>query len=98
MFPAQWTSDEDIEDALHGIGIFNLIELRIADNKPNGLSKGYCEVSLQSEKSVNEIQTRLGKIHDRVPLVLPKTRDTFTQVLKFTKVMKTAVLSFYHFL
>jgi cleavage and polyadenylation specificity factor subunit 6/7 len=68
-----WTSDEDIEDAFHHIGVFDLIEIRIAERKSNGMSKGYCEVNLQSEKSINEIQTKLGKIHDRMPLVFPRT-------------------------
>lgn len=38
--PFQWTTDEDLTDAIGSIGIKDLLEIKFFENRANGQSKG----------------------------------------------------------
>lgn len=66
-----WTSDKDILDAIQAVGVNDYAEVKIFDNRSNGQSKGFCQVSFSSEKSSKMVMDLLPKteIHGKSPVV-----------------------------
>ncbi len=40
LFFSQWTTDADLADAIHELGITDLLEVKFHENRVNGQSKG----------------------------------------------------------
>lgn len=61
-------------------GVNDFVDIQFFENRENGQSKGFCTVTLKSEKSVNRILNKLPNelIHGRKPIVtLPSLRAYF---------------------
>uniref|UniRef100_A0A8C6SDA6 RRM domain-containing protein n=1 Tax=Neogobius melanostomus TaxID=47308 RepID=A0A8C6SDA6_9GOBI len=56
-----WITQEDITHLLHKIGVRDIIEIHFAENKVNGLSKGYVKVVVSSEGSIKLLLDKIPK-------------------------------------
>lgn len=82
MFNFQWTSDQDITDAVQSIGVTDFVEVKFFENRANGQSKGFCVISLGSEQSMRICMDRLPKkdLHGQNPIVTFPTKQALNQV------------------
>lgn len=78
----QWTSDQDITDAVQSIGVSDFVEVKFFENRANGQSKGFCVISLGSEQSMRICMERLPKkeLHGQNPVVTFPTKQALNQV------------------
>ncbi|CAG0893863.1 unnamed protein product [Darwinula stevensoni] len=76
-----WTTDQDIEDAVRGVGVNDFVEVKFYENRANGQSKGFCVVAVASEQSVRLIMERLPKkeLHGMEPVVTPYNKQALSQ-------------------
>lgn len=51
-FVLQWTTDQDIANAVHDIGVNDFHEVKFFEHRANGQSKGFCVISMGSESSM----------------------------------------------
>eukprot|EP00102_Acyrthosiphon_pisum_P026782 XP_016663992.1 PREDICTED: cleavage and polyadenylation specificity factor subunit CG7185-like isoform X2 [Acyrthosiphon pisum] len=75
-----WTTDQDIIDSIIGTGVHDFVDIKFFENRGNGQFKGFCTVTLESEKSVKQILKKLPNelIHGRKPVVtFPSLRAYF---------------------
>lgn len=81
-FYFQWTSDQDITDAVQSIGVSDFVEVKFFENRANGQSKGFCVISLGSEQSMRICMERLPKkeLHGQNPVVTFPTKQALNQV------------------
>ncbi|XP_068116943.1 cleavage and polyadenylation specificity factor subunit 7 [Hyperolius riggenbachi] len=56
-----WTTDQQIITAIRAIGIREPVEVKFAENRANGQSKGFAEVVVNSEKTANQILEQLPR-------------------------------------
>ncbi|XP_069821819.1 cleavage and polyadenylation specificity factor subunit 7 isoform X2 [Dendropsophus ebraccatus] len=56
-----WTTDQQLISAIHSVGVRDLVELKFAENRANGKSKGYAEAIVSSEESLSQLLERLPK-------------------------------------
>lgn len=77
----QWTTDQDITDAVADIGVTDFIEVKFFENRANGQSKGFCVVSLGSEPSMRMCMEHLPKkeLHGQLPVVTLPTKQALNQ-------------------
>lgn len=82
LFCFQWTSDQDITDAVQSIGVTDFVEVKFFENRANGQSKGFCVISLGSEQSMRICMERLPKkeLHGQNPIVTFPTKQALNQV------------------
>ncbi|NXP59329.1 CPSF7 factor, partial [Chloropsis cyanopogon] len=76
-----WTTDQQLIQAIRSVGVYDVVELKFAENRANGQSKGYAEVVVASENSVHKLLELLpGKIlnGDKVEVRLA-TRQNLSQ-------------------
>ena len=80
----QWTTDQDITEAVLGIGVNDFLEVKFFENRANGQSKGFCAISLGSEQSMRMCMDRLSKkeLHGQCPVVTFPTKQALNQVIK----------------
>lgn len=57
----QWTTDQDIANAVADLGINDFADVKFFENRANGQSKGFCVISLGSEQSMRMCLERLPK-------------------------------------
>ncbi|KAJ7344241.1 hypothetical protein JRQ81_000191 [Phrynocephalus forsythii] len=58
-----WTTDQQLTRIIRSVGVYDVVELKFAENRANGQSKGYAEVVVASENSVHKLLELLpGKI------------------------------------
>lgn len=58
-----WTTDQQLIQTIRSVGVYDVVELKFAENRVNGQSKGYAEVVVASENSVHKLLELLpGKI------------------------------------
>ena len=76
-----WTTDQDIQDAVSGLGVDDFLEVKFYENKINGQSKGFCCVSLGSERSMQKVMEEMPKkeLHSQTPVVSYPTRQALYQ-------------------
>lgn len=81
-FLIQWTTDQDIADAVQGIGVTDFVEVKFFENRANGQSKGFSVVSLGSEQSMRMCMDKLPKkdLHGQHPVVTFPTKQALNQV------------------
>ncbi|KAL1463735.1 hypothetical protein WDU94_015461 [Cyamophila willieti] len=72
-----WTSDLELSNAIRDIGVSDILDIKFFENASNGQSKGFCKVTLGSERSVRKVKERLPdmKLHGRRPDVEYPTRN-----------------------
>lgn len=87
----QWTSDQDITDAVQSIGVSDFVEVKFFENRANGQSKGFCVISLGSEQSMRICMERLPKkeLHGQNPVVTFPTKQALNQVSIYIHVSST---------
>ncbi|KFW75414.1 Cleavage and polyadenylation specificity factor subunit 7, partial [Manacus vitellinus] len=76
-----WTTDQQLIQTIRSVGVYDVVELKFAENRANGQSKGYAEVVVASENSVHKLLELLpGKIlnGDKVEVRLA-TRQNLSQ-------------------
>jgi len=62
------------------VGVHDFVDIKFFENRGNGQSKGFCTVTLESEKSVKQILKKLPNelIHGRKPVVtFPSSKAYF---------------------
>ncbi|KAM4017117.1 LOW QUALITY PROTEIN: cleavage and polyadenylation specificity factor subunit 7 [Anomaloglossus baeobatrachus] len=50
-----WTTDQQLLSAIRSVGVHDPVELKFAENRANGKSKGYAEVIVSSEASLGHV-------------------------------------------
>ncbi|XP_014245989.1 cleavage and polyadenylation specificity factor subunit CG7185 [Cimex lectularius] len=82
-----WTTDQDVTDAIVGLGINDFLEVKFFENRSNGQSKGFCIVSLGSEQSMRICMERLCKkeLHGQSPVVTYTSKLALSQFEAQTK-------------
>lgn len=77
----QWTTDQQLIQVIRSIGVYDVVELKFAENRANGQSKGYAEVVVASENSVHKLLELLpGKVLNGEKVdVRPATRQNLSQ-------------------
>lgn len=80
----QWTSDQDITEAVHAIGVTDFLDVKFFENRANGQSKGFCVISLASEASMRMCMERLPKkeLYGQCPVVTYPTKQALSQVVE----------------
>ncbi|CAF3338815.1 unnamed protein product [Rotaria sp. Silwood2] len=75
-----WTTDADLADAIHDVGINDLLEVKFHENRVNGQSKGFAVVTVGSETSSRSILEKISKreIHGQIPTVLPFNKSSLS--------------------
>ncbi|XP_056408632.1 cleavage and polyadenylation specificity factor subunit 7 isoform X2 [Hyla sarda] len=56
-----WTTDQQLISAIHSVGVRDLVELKFAENRANGKSKGYAEAIVSSDESLSQLLEQLPK-------------------------------------
>ncbi|GAB6025999.1 hypothetical protein CHUAL_011964 [Chamberlinius hualienensis] len=76
-----WTTDKDITDAVHSLGVTDLVDIKFYENRANGQSKGFCVLILGSEQSSRIVLEKLPKkeLHGQAPAVTHCNRQTLNQ-------------------
>ena len=87
----QWTSDQDVTDAVRAIGVNDFLDVKFFENRANGRSKGYCMISFASEVSMRLCMETLNKkeLHGQFPIVrkaLSQVRNLFHQFAQVTTI------------
>uniref|UniRef100_A0A0A9XA20 Cleavage and polyadenylation specificity factor subunit 7 n=1 Tax=Lygus hesperus TaxID=30085 RepID=A0A0A9XA20_LYGHE len=82
-----WTSDKDILDAILNLGVTDYVSIKIFDNRSNGQSKGFCQVTFNSEESSKTVMEMLPKsdIHGKHPVVCYPSKQAFANFDSQTK-------------
>lgn len=77
----QWTTDQDITDAVNSIGVNDFQEVKFFENRANGQSKGFCVITLGSESGMRMCMDRLPKndLHGQKPTVTLPTKQALAQ-------------------
>ncbi|CAH1106328.1 unnamed protein product [Psylliodes chrysocephalus] len=75
-----WTTDQDIENAVHDIGVNDFHEVKFFEHRANGQSKGFCVISMGSEPSMRLCLELLPKkeINGQNPVVTPPTKQALS--------------------
>ncbi|CAN0279323.1 unnamed protein product [Lampetra planeri] len=77
-----WTTDEDLVNALQGIGVTDIQEIKFYENRANGQSKGFALVSVSLEASYRKVMDLLPKreLHGQNPIISPCNRQSLNQL------------------
>ncbi|CAF3716741.1 unnamed protein product [Rotaria sordida] len=75
-----WTTDADLADTIHDIGVIDLLEVKFHENRVNGQSKGFAVVTVGSEASSRILLEKISKreIHGQIPTVLPFNKTSLS--------------------
>lgn len=86
-----WTTDQDIAAAVQEIGVKDFADVKFFENRANGLSKGFCMISLGSEPSMRLCMDRLPKkeLHGQNPIVTLATKIALNQFESQSKTRPT---------
>ncbi|KAI6178285.1 RRM domain-containing protein [Aphelenchoides besseyi] len=73
-----WTTDEDLTKAVESYGVTDLIEIRFAENRQNGQSRGFAALTFASDTSFKTIMERLPgrQLHGNAVAVLPFNKQS----------------------
>uniref|UniRef100_A0A4W3K6L2 Cleavage and polyadenylation specificity factor subunit 6 n=1 Tax=Callorhinchus milii TaxID=7868 RepID=A0A4W3K6L2_CALMI len=76
-----WTTDEDLTEALHSMGISDVLEIKFFENRANGQSKGFALICVGSEASSKKLLDMLPKrdMHGQNPIVTPCNKQSLSQ-------------------
>lgn len=77
----QWTTDQDITDAVSSVGVTDFQDVKFFENRANGQSKGFCVITLGSESSMRLCLDRMSKkeMHGQMPVVTLPTKQALNQ-------------------
>ncbi|KAM8876867.1 cleavage and polyadenylation specificity factor subunit 7-like [Synchiropus splendidus] len=54
-----WVSDEDLVSKAKSLGVCDVVDIKFAENKANGQSRGYAELTVSSDKSFRTLMEKL---------------------------------------
>uniref|UniRef100_G1QFW1 Cleavage and polyadenylation specificity factor subunit 6 n=1 Tax=Myotis lucifugus TaxID=59463 RepID=G1QFW1_MYOLU len=76
-----WTTDEDLTEAVHSLGVNDILEIKFLENRANGQSKGFALVGVGSEASSKKLMDLLPKreLHGQNPVVTPSNKQFLSQ-------------------
>ncbi|KAE8615547.1 hypothetical protein XENTR_v10008548 [Xenopus tropicalis] len=76
-----WTTDEDLTDAVHSLGVNDILEIKFFENRANGQSKGFALICVSSESSSKKLMDLLPKreMHGQKPIVTPCNKQFLSQ-------------------
>ncbi|OWK17072.1 CPSF6, partial [Cervus elaphus hippelaphus] len=76
-----WTTDEDLTEAVHSLGVNDILEIKFFENRANGQSKGFALVGVGSEASSKKLMDLLPKreLHGQNPVVTPCNKQFLSQ-------------------
>ena len=57
----QWTTDQDLSDAISDLGVNDLVEIKFYENRANGQSKGFAAIFVGTDSSFRQIMNGLPK-------------------------------------
>ncbi|XP_036177532.1 cleavage and polyadenylation specificity factor subunit 6-like [Myotis myotis] len=77
----RWTTDEDLTEAVHPLGVNDILEIKFLENRANGQSKGFALVGVGSEASSKTLMDLLPKreLHGQNPVVTPSNQQLLSQ-------------------
>ncbi|XP_036154804.1 cleavage and polyadenylation specificity factor subunit 6-like [Myotis myotis] len=77
----RWTTDEDLTEAVHSLGVNDILEIKFLENRANGQSKGFALVGVGSEASSETLMDLLPKreLHGQNPVVTPSNKQLLSQ-------------------
>ncbi|XP_036177517.1 cleavage and polyadenylation specificity factor subunit 6-like [Myotis myotis] len=77
----RWTTDEDLTEAVHPLGVNDILEIKFLENRANGQSKGFALVGVGSEASSKTLMDLLPKreLHGQNPVVTPSNQQFLSQ-------------------
>ncbi|XP_064837136.1 cleavage and polyadenylation specificity factor subunit 7-like isoform X1 [Oncorhynchus masou masou] len=58
-----WTSDKDLINVARTLGVKDIVEIKFAENRANGQSRGYAEVVVATEESLQRLLETLPNCH-----------------------------------
>ncbi|XP_072236780.1 cleavage and polyadenylation specificity factor subunit 7-like isoform X3 [Leuresthes tenuis] len=58
-----WTSDKDLTSMAQRLGVKDIVEVRFAENRVNGQSRGFAEVVVTSEESFKVLLEKIPQCH-----------------------------------
>lgn len=72
-----------MENAITGVGVTDLVEVRFHENRANGQSKGFCVITVGSEQSARTCMDKLPKreLHGQNPVVTFTSKQALNQVI-----------------
>ncbi|XP_075693786.1 cleavage and polyadenylation specificity factor subunit 7 isoform X3 [Rhinoderma darwinii] len=75
-----WTTDQQLLSAIRSVGVHDPVELKFAENRANGKSKGYAEVVVSSEASLSHVLEQLPskKVNGKMLDVRPASRQNLS--------------------
>ncbi|CAF4419354.1 unnamed protein product [Rotaria socialis] len=75
-----WTTDGDLYDAIHDLGVNDLLEIKFNENRVNGQSKGFAMVTVGSDASARILSEKMPKreLHGQNPTVLPGNKQSLS--------------------
>lgn len=75
-----WTTDMNLTDAIHDLGVTDLLEVKFHENRVNGQSKGFAAVTVGSEASSRILLEKMPKreIYGQNPTVLPCNKQSLS--------------------
>ncbi|XP_069595498.1 cleavage and polyadenylation specificity factor subunit 7 isoform X5 [Ranitomeya imitator] len=75
-----WTTDQQLLAAIRSVGVHDPVELKFAENRANGKSKGYAEVIVSSEASLSHVLEQLPtkKVNGKKLDVRPANRQNLS--------------------
>ncbi|CAL8095616.1 unnamed protein product [Calicophoron daubneyi] len=75
-----WTTDQDLLEAVYGLGINDVLEIKFHENRQNGQSKGFCVMIFGSDQSARIAMEKLPKteIHGQNPVVTHCTKHNLS--------------------
>ncbi|XP_072002776.1 cleavage and polyadenylation specificity factor subunit 6 isoform X1 [Engystomops pustulosus] len=76
-----WTTDDDLTDAVHSLGVNDILEIKFYENRANGQSKGFALICVGSESSSKKLMDLLPKreLHGQNPAVTPCNKQFLSQ-------------------
>jgi cleavage and polyadenylation specificity factor subunit 6/7 len=77
-----WTTDEDLTKIIESYGVTDLLEIRFAENRQNGQSRGFATITTGSEASGKIIMDRLPgrQLHGNLLSVLPFNKHSLQKL------------------
>ncbi|MBZ3871056.1 Cleavage and polyadenylation specificity factor subunit 6 [Sciurus carolinensis] len=74
-------TDEDLTEAVHSLGVNDILEIKFFENQANGQSKGFALVDVGSEVSSEKLMDLLPKreLHDQNPIATPHNKQFLSQ-------------------
>ncbi|KAI6175663.1 hypothetical protein M3Y97_00714700 [Aphelenchoides bicaudatus] len=77
-----WTTDDDLTSAIKSYGVEDILDIRFAENRQNGQSRGFATITVGSEASGKVVMDRLPgrQMHGNLISVLPFNKNSLQRL------------------